>query len=81
MTSFEDESITQVVVDETKLFIASNNASLDDFLKTDIATGKYIYCQFIKESINPLLKRLLIKRQVSSISFCDGYTLYPADEA
>ena len=80
MNNALDTSMDQYVTDESLLFIASNDTSLSDFLKTEIAEGKHIYCSFKKESIDYGFKQLLIKRKVSSISFCDGFTLYPVNE-
>lgn len=65
---------------ESDLFIASKLESLDDFLKTDIAKGKHVYCSFKRECVDPLLWRLLNEKKVESISFCDGHTSYPASE-
>ncbi|CAK3808063.1 conserved hypothetical protein [Vibrio crassostreae] len=58
---------------ETDLFIASHPDSLADFLKTELANNKHIYCCF------PLSQfcRDLNARQVRSISFQSAHTLYP----
>lgn len=57
---------------ETELFIASRIESLEDVLKTDIASGKHIYCSFQKEHIDIRLWALLSQKQVQSIRFNNG---------
>ncbi|GBK99853.1 hypothetical protein VH1709_contig00039-0009 [Vibrio harveyi] len=57
---------------ETELFIASRIESLEDVLKTDIASGKHIYCSFKKECIDIRLWAQLAHKQVKSIRFNDG---------
>ncbi|CAH1237645.1 protein of unknown function (plasmid) [Vibrio harveyi] len=59
-------------IEESNLFIASRIDSLDDFLKTDIAKGKHIYCSFQKEHIDIRLWALLSQKQVQSIRFNNG---------
>ena len=63
--------------DETDLFIASHHDSLSDFLKTDLANNKHIYCCFPLSQFCFSFCRDLNTRQVKSISFQNAHTLYP----
>lgn len=63
--------------DESELFIASNLSSFEDFLKTDIAIHKHIYCSFPLMSFPFSFYKELNARKVCSISFQDAHTLYP----
>ncbi|MGL6316660.1 hypothetical protein [Vibrio sp. WXL103] len=76
MTSIE----TRQRGDEHTLFIASNNQSLDDFLKTPIASGKHVYCSFGQEQLDNHIKSTLNRRGVLSVSFNDGNTYYPTED-
>lgn len=62
---------------ESDLFIASNLSSLEDFLKTDIANHKHIYCSFPLMSFPFSFYKVLNAPNVCSISFQDAHTLYP----
>lgn len=62
---------------ETDLFIASHPDSLADFLKTDLANNKHIYCSFPLSQFCFSFCRDLNARQVRSISFQNAHTLYP----
>lgn len=62
---------------ESELFIASNLSSLEDFLKTDIANHKHIYCCFPLRHFCFSFCKDLNARKVCSISFQDAHTLYP----
>ncbi|WP_080967657.1 hypothetical protein, partial [Vibrio crassostreae] len=53
---------------ETDLFIASHPDSLTDFLKTDLANHKHIYCCFSLSQFCFSFCRDLNARQVLSIS-------------
>lgn len=64
-------------IDESKLFIASSPQSLDDFLKTSIATHKHIYCTYSLNDLDFCQRRQLLKQGVKSISFHNAHTLYP----
>lgn len=64
-------------VEDSLLFIASTPQSLDDFLKTTIASHKHIYCAYNLEDLDFWQRRLLLKRGVQSISFHNAHTLYP----
>lgn len=62
---------------EADLFIASHHDSLSDFLKTDLANNKHIYCCFPLSQFCFSFCRDLNARQVKSISFQNAHTLYP----
>ncbi len=61
-----------------EVFYASQLCSIEDFLKTDISMGSHIYCAFKLESMDQYLLKRLKLRAIKSISFSDGYTLYPS---
>ncbi|MCP5015179.1 MAG: hypothetical protein GY938_07830 [Ketobacter sp.] len=69
--------MSTIGIDERTLFIASNVASLDDFLKTALSEKKHVYCNFPSTQLNYMLRRALIAREILSISFDDAQTLYP----
>lgn len=62
---------------ETDLFIASHPDSLTDFLKTELANHKHIYCCFPLSQFCFSFCRDLNARKVQSISFQNAHTLYP----
>ncbi|SON53461.1 hypothetical protein [Vibrio tapetis] len=64
-------------IDERTLFIASNVASLDDFLKTALSEQKHVYCNFASTEFHYMLRRALMARGILSISFQDARTFYP----
>lgn len=64
-------------VEDSLLFIASAPQSLDDFLKTTIASHKHIYCTYNLEDLDFCQRRQLLKQGVKSISFHNAHTLYP----
>lgn len=64
-------------MDSKKLFHAFSISSLTDFLTSDLAQGSHIYCTFTKNSMDSFIKHNLEKKQVKSISFSDGHTIYP----
>lgn len=65
--------------DERELFIASNVQSLEDFLKTELSSGRHIYCSFSQSKLDLCISKLLIRRRIKSISFYDGQTLLLID--
>lgn len=65
--------------DETILFRASNENSLWDFLKTEIAKDKCIECHFPFLRKDALLSMDLIRRGVHWIKFTNTEKLYPPD--
>lgn len=64
-------------MDNKNLFYAADIVSLEEFLKSEFVQESHIYCSFTKNSIPPIIERNLERRQVKSISFIDGHTLYP----
>ncbi|WP_340700582.1 hypothetical protein [Vibrio harveyi] len=66
--------------DESDLFIASNISSLEDFLKTNISNHKHAYCCFPLSEICYIHYQEFKKRQLHSVSFQNGRTLYPPFE-
>ncbi|WP_172380011.1 hypothetical protein [Vibrio sp. Vb339] len=62
---------------EFDLFIACNVSALEDFLETDRAIHKHIYCCFPLAHFCFSYCKALNARKVHSISFQDAYTLYP----
>ncbi|EHD1698885.1 hypothetical protein [Vibrio vulnificus] len=69
--------MSTIPFDESGLFIASSLISLDDFLKTELANGKHIYCCFLANQLTYIHYKEFNKRHVASVSFQNGYTLYP----
>lgn len=67
-------------ITDKDLYIASHNDSLGDFLKKELSQGRHIYCSFTKAQLHGSLRRELKKREIQSISFIDGYTIYPCHE-
>ncbi len=68
--------MTTLTTDDSLLFIASTNASIEDLCKTGISTGKYIHCTFSSSQFNSSYKSLLKKRNALGIHFTDGVSFY-----
>ncbi|CAH1531723.1 conserved hypothetical protein [Vibrio jasicida] len=62
---------------EQHVFYATSPDSIEDFLRTEISVGKHIYCAFTCELLDDYLIASARKRQIVSIRFKDGQTIYP----
>ncbi|WP_099609461.1 hypothetical protein [Vibrio coralliilyticus] len=63
--------------DDRLMFIASNLDSLGDFLKTNIAEGKHIYCSVNSDLISSDFLLDLQRKKALSIRFIDGVQIEP----
>lgn len=54
-------------------------SALDTLLSQPL-TKKHIYCNFHKAYLSHAHMVKLVQLNIQSVSFCDGYTIYPTHE-